>query len=611
MSKRLPIKQCKKLHKIRKYISFERSLKLTVQGGKHPNILFIIVDEQRFPTVYETEALKDWRKENLITQEILKEKGMTFLNHYIGSTACSPSRTTLFTGQYPSLHGVTQTTGAAKGAFDANVFWLDHNTVPTLGNYFRAAGYHTFWKGKWHLSDEDILIPGTHEALPSYDTKNGIPNQKFEKLYEEANRLDAYGFDGWIGPEPHGADPRNSGSSAAVGLSGRDEIYAAEVVELIQSLEKMPKENQQPWLIVSSLVNPHDITLFGLLSQMSPNFNFEIDPSVPEIPSAPSANESLKTKPTAQASYRKAYQEAFQPTFNTNYYRKLYYSLHKKVDQELYKIYTALANSMFYENTIIVFTSDHGSLLGAHGGLFQKWHNAYEEALHVPLIIHSPQLFPEPKKTDMLTSHLDIIPTLLSFANIDATDVQKKLQKTHSEVHPFVGRDLTPLLYGKNDFPRANEPIYFMTDDEVTKGLNQVTLQGEPYNAVIQPNHLESVIVKLATGDEETLETWKFTRYFDNPQFWSNPGNEDSEVIRKFTTSLSDHLKATLSITTTKTEPVADQFELYNLSKDPLEMKNLAHPTYETAESKLVQQLLLKLLQQQRDEKRLDPKNAN
>ncbi|MGE7665438.1 sulfatase-like hydrolase/transferase [Ureibacillus composti] len=587
---------------------------MTVQGGKksspqRPNILFIIVDEQRYPTVYETEELKRWRKENLITQEALKEKGMTFLNHYIGSTACSPSRTTLFTGQYPSLHGVTQTTGAAKGAFDANVYWLDYNTVPTLGNYFRAAGYRTFWKGKWHLSDEDILIPGTHEALPSYNTKNGVPERKYEKLYEEANRLNAYGFDGWIGPEPHGADPRNSGSSAAVGLSGRDEIYAAQAVELIQSLDK--ESTQQPWLIVSSLVNPHDITLFGQLSQMSPNYNFDTDPSVPDIPSAPTANENLETKPLAQESYRKAYQHAFQPTFNTAHYRKLYYSLHKKVDQELNKIYTALLKSKFYEDTIIVFTSDHGSLLGAHGGLFQKWHNAYEEALHVPLIIHSPKLFHEPKITDMLTSHLDIIPTLLSLANIDAKNLQEKLRKTHSEVHPFVGKDLTPLLQGKDDFPRANEPLYFMTDDEVTKGLNQFTFQGEPYTSAIQPNHLESVIVKLATGEDKTMETWKFTRYFDNPQFWSNPNNEDSEAIRKLTTSLSDQLNATLSVSTTKTEPVSEQLELYNLSKDPLEQKNLAHSKYATANSKVVQLLLLKILQQQRREKRLYPRTNN
>ena len=577
--------------------------------SKQPNILFLIVDEERFSPCYENEALKEWRKENLITQEILREKGLSFLNHYIGSTACSPSRTTLFTGHYPSLHGVTQTTGAAKGAFDPNVYWLGSNTVPTLGNYFRTAGYQTFWKGKWHLSDEDILIPGTHNALPSYDTTTGIPDSTKEKLYEEANRLNAYGFDGWIGPEPHGADPRNSGSSAKVGLSGRDEIYAAEVVELIQSLEQNPQTHHKPWLIVSSLVNPHDITLFGQLSRLSPAYNFEIDPSVPDIPPAPTSKENLRTKPKAQMSYRDVYQNAFQPTIDSEFYRQLYYSLHKKVDEELFKVYTALANSMFYEDTIIIFTSDHGSLLGAHGGLFQKWHNAYEEALHVPFIIHSPKLFTEPKETDILTSHVDILPTLLELAGIDIDGVQEELRNTHSEVHPFVGRNLASLITGENTLEWTNEPLYFMTDDEVTKGLNQTTLQGEDYSAVVQPNHLESIIIKLPTGKDDTEEIWKYTRYFDNPQFWSTPNCSDIETSTVFTTRISDKKEANMVINTTNTKPVEEEFELYNITRDPLERNNLVHPAHDTPETKLVQLLLTQVLRQQRKQKRLYPTN--
>lgn len=576
---------------------------------KRPNILFMIVNEQRFPTVYESEELKEWRKENLITQEILREKGLTFLNHYIGSTACSSSRTTLFTGHYPSLHGVTQTIGAAKGTFDSNVFWLKHNTVPTIGNYFRAAGYQTFWKGKWHLSYEDILIPGTQDVLRSYNTKTGVPDNRKEQLYEKANRLQSYGFDGWIGPEPLGEDPRNSGSSAAIGLNGRDEIYAAEVVELIQSLEKSSQSTQQPWLIVSSLVNPHDITLFGLISRLNPLFHFEVDSTVPNIPLSPTAKEDLLTKPKAQTSYRDVYQQAFQPTMDSNFYRRLYYSLQKKVDRELYKIYSALANSIFFENTIIIFTSDHGTLLGAHGGLFQKWHNAYEEALHVPLIIHSPKLFTEAKETSMLTSHVDILPTLLGLAGIDASEIQNILRKSHSEVRPFVGRNLTPLINGREQFPNANEPLYFMTDDEVTKGLNQRTSEGDRYQSVIQPNHLESTIVKLPTGDNGVEEIWKYTRYFDNPQFWSNPNTEDITVSQVFTTDLTNKKEASIMIKKTKTKPVSEQFELYNLSRDPLENINLADSKNSTSESKLVQLLLTKVLRQQRALKRLYPEN--
>lgn len=575
--------------------------------NKRPNILFIIVDEERFPTVYETEAIKEWRVKNLKTQELLRKNGMTFSNHYIGSTACSPSRATLFTGQYPSLHGVTQTTGVAKGAFDPDVFWLDHSTVPTLGEYFRTAGYQTYWKGKWHLSDEDILIPGTHDALPSYNTKTGVPNTAQEQIYEKANRLSDYGFDGWIGPEPHGSNPRNSASSAGVGVSGRDEVYAKEVVDLIHSLEKNAKSpNDQPWLIVSSFVNPHDITLLGLFTRFNPSYNFEIDPTLPFVPPAPTANENLLTKPSVQLSYRDIYQQALQPTFDSLLYRQLYYSLQKKVDDEMYKVFQALQSSIFYEDTIIIFTADHGSLVGAHGGLFQKWHNAYEESLHVPLIIHSPK-FSVPRETDIITSHLDITPTLLGLANINAVDAQKELRKSHSEVHPLVGRDFSPLINGKTNFPRANEPIYFMTDDEVTKGLNQFTVTGKPYESVIQPNHLETIILKLPTGKEKTDEVWKLTRYFDNPQFWSNPGVEDKVTSQEDSTPVTNTKEVAICITTTKQTPVDDEYELYNVTRDPTEECNLAFHLNETPESKLIQKVLISILQEQSKQKRLSP----
>ncbi|WP_339253944.1 sulfatase-like hydrolase/transferase [Sporosarcina sp. FSL W8-0480] len=578
---------------------------------KKPNFLFIIVDEERYPLVYENEELSQWRKTHLKTHELLRDNGMWFSNHYIGSTACAPSRATLFTGQYPSLHGVTQTPGAAKGSFDADLFWLDPNTVPTLGDYFRTAGYRTFWKGKWHISEEDILIPGTHDSLSSYDPNTGAPNRENTRMYERANRLEPFGFSGWIGPEPHGSDPRNSGSSAGSGVSGRDVIYAEEVVSLLNDLEKGHTEESKPWLIVSSFVNPHDIVLLGLFTRMLPTFNFKVDPSVPVIPPAPTAGESLHTKPTAQKSYRDTYQLALQPTFDTDFLRRFYFSLQKEVDDEMFKVFEALRKSIFYEDTIVVFTSDHGDLLGSHGGLFQKWHNAYEESLHVPLIVHSPKLFSGREETNILTSHVDIIPTLLALADIPSDYVQDKLRRDHTEVHPLVGRDLTPILKGKRTFSRSKEPLYFMTDDEFSRGLNQVTLTGKPYESVTQPNHLETVITTLKTGENNSEEKWKLSRYYDNPQFWSEPNVEDKITVTKGTFPISDTSEAVLSVVTTKTEPVLVQYEMYNVTADPYEEKNLAHPKYATPETKFIQHTLLKILEEQAKQKRLYPTSGN
>lgn len=576
-----------------------------------PNFLIFIIDEARFPTVYENDQLKKWRKENLITQELLRNNGIEFLNHYVGSTACSPSRATLYTGQYPSLHGLTKTVGGASESFEPDIFWLDANTVPTIGDYFRFAGYQTYWKGKWHASPQDILIPGTHDAMPSYDSTTGIPDPKTENIYLDANRLDDYGFSGWLGPEPHGANPRNSASSAAIGTKGRDEVYSKEVVHLIQSLERESYQTDaKPWLIVSSFVNPHDIALFGELTRLSPLFNFEIDASVPLIPPAPTANESLLTKPSAQTSYRETYPQTFQPTRDSLFYRRLYYSLQNQVDKEMFKVYDALKKSSFYENTIILFTSDHGDLLGSHGGLFQKWYNAYEESIHVPFIVHSPKLFSGRQTTNMLTSHVDILPTLLGLASIDEENAQKELKKDHSEVHPLIGRDLSPLLREKTSFLRANEPLYFMTDDDVTRGLNQFNFTGQPYNSVIQPNHIETVIAYLQTGKNKENELWKYTRYFDNPQFWSDPGLQDQ--IAEVETQLPIDYSTTISISkiTTKIDPVPDQFELYNLTQDPCEKENLADPSYASRKTKLVQSLMSDLLNEQRLQKRLTPTSS-
>ncbi|MFC7062359.1 sulfatase-like hydrolase/transferase [Halobacillus seohaensis] len=577
-----------------------------MEKKNQPNILILMVDQQRFPSVYETKELKQWQKKNLITQKLLRENGMEFLNHYAGSTACSPSRTTLYTGQYPSLHGVSQTTGVAKEAFDPDVFWLDPNTVPTMGDYFRAAGYQTFWKGKWHASDEDILIPGTHNAFPSYNSSTGVPNKEKESIYQKSNRLDSFGFDQWIGPEPHGSNPRNSGSSAAIGTSGRDEVYAEESVKLIESLDAQSNKDDTPWFIMSSFVNPHDIALYGVLTELSPEFNFEIDPTLPIIPPAPTVRESLSTKPQAQESYRVTYPKALQPIIDNNFYRQLYYSLQKKADEQMHKVFQSLQKSSFYQNTIVLFTSDHGELLGAHGGLYQKWYNMYEESIHVPLIVHSPKLFSDNEKTDELTSHVDILPTLLGLAGIDAETIQKKLAKDHTEVHPLVGRNLKPLIEGNDPFFRSNEPLYFMSDDDITKGLNQTTATGESYESVIQPNHTEAVITKLKTGRNNEEEIWKFARYFDNPQFWSDPGCNDT-VVTKGDSIENTSIQCSTCLTTIKTEPVPDQFELYNLATDPLEERNLADPSFATAKSTIIQQLLTNTLEQQCIQKRLHP----
>ncbi|QQE74389.1 sulfatase-like hydrolase/transferase [Brevibacillus composti] len=568
-----------------------------------PNFLVLLVDEQRYPPVYESPEIRAWCRENLLTQQLLRTHGVEFHRHYIGSSACSPSRATLLTGQYPSLHGVTQTTGIAKEPFDSDVFWLDHSTVPTMGDYFRAAGYQTYYKGKWHISYEDILIPGTHQSIPSYDPATGVPDPQKEDLYLFANRLDNFGFSGWVGPEPHGGNPRNSGSSAAIGLRGRDEVYAAEAVSLIEALDRQKRHNPDapPWLIVASFVNPHDIVLYGALTAQLPLYRFELEP-MPDVPPPPTITESLRTKPRCQASYRDLYPLALQPIIRQEFYRQLYYQLQKNADREMYKVFEALTRSSFYDNTIVIFTSDHGELLGAHGGLHQKWYCAYEEVLRVPLLIHNRQLFPRHRHVHALTSHVDLLPTMLGLAHVDPDLLQDRLRGAHSDVRPFVGRDLTPYLREERQREMPNEPIFFMTDDDPTRGQHQLNPLGVPYPSVIQPNHIESVIAVLHHQGKE--EWWKFSRYFDHPQFWRHPGIKDETSLPVPGTALGQE---TCWVTRVKTRPEPEEYELYCLTNDPLEVCNLASPAHATEYTRRVQAQMMELLNEQRKRKRLVP----
>ena len=308
--------------------------------GKRPNFLILMCDEMRFPPIYESKQTREFRKTYLNTQNFLRRNGANFQRHYAASVACVPSRASIYTGQYPSLHGATQTTGAAKAAFDPDVFWLDPNSVPTFGDYFHAAGYSTFWRGKWHASDADMLIPGTHDQLVSYDS-NGNPEPAQQSLYQKADRLGRYGFAGWIGPEPHGSAPLNSGSSVPPPQQGRDVGFAQQVKSLIRQLDH--DNNAKPWFIVSSFVNPHDITLYGLAANLGGNFDFYVENDV--VPQAQdlfinelfqkTVNDNLSSKPLAQASYQESYAEWLEPIKDLQQYYRYYYQLHKNVDSRV------------------------------------------------------------------------------------------------------------------------------------------------------------------------------------------------------------------------------------------------------------------------------------
>ena len=436
----------------------------------------------------------------------------------------------------------------------------------------------------------------------SYDGQ-GNPDPEKEQLYLDADRLDGYGFNGWIGPEPHGKAPLNTGASPANG-QGRDVGFAAQTAQLLDQLDS--ERNRDPWLVVSSFVNPHDIALWGFFARASSLFDFTVENIVPGINELfdfslfwQTLTDDLSTKPSCQESYQTSYHEWMQGEPPNDYFR-FYYQLHKEVDGELMKVYNALRQSRFFDNTIVVFTSDHGDLLGSHRYMHQKWYQAYDEALRVPLIISNPWLIRDPASVHSVTSHVDLLPTLLGLADLDPGRLRREVAVGHSDPRELVGRNLERLVLGKT--PAVTDPIYFMTDDDPSRGLNQENFFGVAYNSVVQPNHIESVIVEI------NGEVWKYSRYFDNPQFWSDPdplvGPKKDVVVTVDDTPIDIPGEHQVSATKrVKFTPEPDEFEMYNVTQDPMELKNLSgsslHASMETH--------LANLLDEQRETKRLRP----
>ena len=203
----------------------------------------------------------------------------------------------------------------------------------------------------------------------------------------------------------------------------------------------------RPFLLVASFVNPHDIVLFPAWARRgSPLEPSPLDP--PNVPEAPTQHEDLATKPAAQIAFRDTYPSGYGPvravmgtyTKRAQEYRDLYHRLHAEVDAPLDRVRRAVTDQG--SDAVIVKTSDHGDLLGAHGGLHQKWFNLYDEATRVPFSI---ALVGSTATTgaainDAPTSHIDIMPTLLAAAGIEETAAADRLRGRLHRSASFAGR---------------------------------------------------------------------------------------------------------------------------------------------------------------------------
>lgn len=317
-----------------------------------PNILFIMTD-QHAADALSCRMGDRWLKTPAL--DSLAARGTFFTRAYTPNPLCMPARASIFTGRYPHETGVTDNTKAT----------LNPTEFVTMGTYLRRAGYRTAYFGKWHLA------------------------------YDEAK------------PETHGFETLESKHLDAVNAD-----HAARFIA---------QKHDRPFALVVSFLNPHNVCELAR-DQALNNGPIGDPPPVAQRPPPPPNLAPPRDEPDSMTRMRAGYHANPQfPVggFTPERWQALrwgYYRLIEKVDAEIGKVLAAVHDAGLEQNTLIVFTSDHGECAGAHG-LNQKT-VLYEESARVPLIVSVPGQRVGRTSDRFVNTGTDILPTMLEVAGI-------------------------------------------------------------------------------------------------------------------------------------------------------------------------------------------------
>jgi len=396
------------------------------------NILLVVSDQERYRSWLPPSVRLPWR-------ERLRSEGLEFTRYYTHSSPCSPSRASLFTGRYLAQHGVVD-----------NVIMPEHveldPEIPTVGSVLRDAGWRSSYIGKWHLSQ--AVSPD----------------------------MTAYGFADWDGNDRHFMGWAGTGVHF-------DPIIASNAAEWLRA---NATTLDRPWFLTVALVNPHDVMWFPIDQpwygeqhpddvararrvlewakwkddDVLPVFDAHYDEVCDALP--PNFDDDLLDKPAAQRQWRWDQQHGLwgylDPSDTKAWLRHLdyYVKLHEMADESLGTVLRALEESGAYDETAVIFTSDHGDMCGSHG-LRSKGPFVYEEIMHVPLVVRVPGATQPGTQTDALGTHVDLASTIVSLAGCDPSS--------------FSGRDLSPVLHDPSASVR--DYVLFAHDTAHTDRINQ------------------------------------------------------------------------------------------------------------------------------------------
>ena len=358
---------------------------------KRPNILLIITDSQG------SNVLGSSGAGHIKTPNIdgLADTGVSFSRAYNTCPLCTPARAGLFCGLYPHNAGAWSN----DLPFGTN--------VPSMGAFFSRIGYEAAYIGKWHLDGTDYfgtgICPDGWNPRYWYDGRNYL-----EDLSVEERALWRRGL-------------RTSKAIHEHGIT-REWTWAGRITDKAGSFIENQRINnpENPWLLVVSYDEPHGPSVCPPpFCDMYEDFAY---------PLADNAGDSLEGKP--------AHHREWAATFTIpedGLRQRLYFGAGSFVDDEIGRVIDA-ARANGAEDTIIIYTTDHGHYLGAHG-LDGKGPAMYEEVIRVPFIVNGPGVA-HGAKSDSLLSQVDVLPTLLDMTGTEAPEILEGVSQTAALADP-------------------------------------------------------------------------------------------------------------------------------------------------------------------------------
>jgi uncharacterized sulfatase len=357
-----------------------------------PNFVFIMTDTQATnvlgcygaPRWHDTASGRE--RPNMRTPRIdrLAADGVLFERAYTTCPLCTPARAALFTGR--SAHAV--------GAW-ANNQPLGAN-VRHMGQRFRDLGYRTAYSGKWHLDGHDYF--GTGACPDGWDDRYWYDGMRYQQDLTPEQR------ERWRG-----------GLRTLDALREYDVrpelLWAHRVADRAERfLQEAVQTPDQPFLFVASLDEPHGpFTCPPEFAEPFVDFRYPIGPA---------AHDDLSNKPRYQQEWAASGGDRRRRTQEDHIVHLLYFGCNSFADMEIGRVVDAV-DRYAPDNTWIVYTSDHGDMLGAHG-LHAKAAAVYEEIAHIPLIVRPPRgasgVAAAGTRVPELVSHIDVLPTLLDLA---------------------------------------------------------------------------------------------------------------------------------------------------------------------------------------------------